>query len=696
MTASEISIGIDVGGTHTDLCSVQGTNIVRAKALTTHDDYSLGIFNALGSVSDIIGVSVEDLLSKHCRAFVNGSTIVTNALTELKGAKVGVLVTGGFSDILRVGRGARLNVRDDHLQRNLPRLIPQEFIAEIDERIDREGDVIVPLNHIQVESEVRRLVGLGVDCIAVCYLWSTANGSHERETEEIINRIAPDMFVTQSVSVASVFREFERWQTAILNCYVQPPVKGFVETVAKGLRTRGYDRALEFFNGLGGVLTEDVVTQVPIQLYSSGPAGGAVGCAALAKRYELNEVLCGDMGGTSFDTILIHNQQPKVVQRCTIGRFDTALSLLDIDSIGAGGGSIIHLDSRGIPQVGPQSAGSMPGPACSGRGGTEPTVTDCMAVMGFIDPKNYLGGEYELDIEAAKNALEEKVGNELGWDAVKTAAGAYALVVANMANALRELSVSRGRDPRKCTFIAYGGALPVFSASICQKLGITDMIIPGQSSAFSAYGLLEADYIRRESATIGWLVGVEEGYGHMISTRNRLEDVVRQDLREAGFNDDEMQITFGGDFRYVGQLAEMNMPMAKGDVEKDMGAGISPVFDVAYEEEFGPGTAWSESDLMLVNYVVTGVGNRKKPDIKAVKAGSTDATGAVLSKRRLFLPDTQEWFETPIYDARKMLPGAEFDGPGIIDCQDTTIYIPWDANVRRDEYNNFRVSIKAG
>ncbi len=693
MAAHEISIGVDVGGTHTDLCGVQGKNIVRAKALTTHDDYSVGIFNALGNVADTLGMSVEELLSRHCRAFVNGNTIVTNSLTELKGARVGVLVTGGFADILRVGRGARLNIRDDHLQRNLPRLIPQELVAEIDERIDRDGKVIVALNHMQVEEEVRRLVERGVDCIAVCFLWSTANGDHEREAEEIINRIAPGIFVTQSVSVASVFREYERWQTAILNCYVQPPVKGFVETVSRGLRSRGYTRALEFFNGLGGVLTEEVVKQVPIQLYSSGPAGGAVGSAALAKRYGLDEVLCGDMGGTSFDTILIHKQEPKVVQRCTIGRFDTALNLLDIDSIGAGGGSIIHLDSRGIPQVGPQSAGSTPGPACSGRGGTEPTVTDCMAVMGFIDPKNYLGGNYELDLEAAKFALEDKVGNALGWDALKTAAGAYALVVANMANALREVSVSRGRDPRKCTFIAYGGALPVFSASICQRLGITDMIVPGQSSAFSAYGLLEADYIRRESATIGWLIGREEGYGHMIATRDRLEQIIRQDLQEAGFSDSDMQITYGGDFRYVGQLAEMYMPMHKADVEKNLGAAIGAVFNVAYEEEFGPGTAWTESELMLVNYVVTGVGLRQKPDIQPVSAEPRDASNAIMSTRRLFLPDEQQWAETPIYDAVKLEPGTYFEGPGIIDCRDTTIYIPRDATARRDEYNNFRVSI---
>ncbi|OUS06951.1 hypothetical protein A9Q90_05600, partial [Gammaproteobacteria bacterium 54_18_T64] len=249
------------------------------------------------------------------------------------------------------------------------------------------------------------------------------------------------------------------------------------------------------------------------------------------------------------------------------------------------------------------------------------------------------------------------------------------------------------RDPRKCAFIAYGGALPVFSASICQKLGISDMIIPGQSSAFSAYGLLEADYIRRESSTIGWLVGKEESYDHMIATRDRLEQLIRDDLQAAGFANDEMKITYGGDFRYVGQLAEMYMPMAKGDVGKEYGTAISPVFNNAYEEEFGPDTAWNESDLMLVNYVVTGIGIRQKPDIQPSAAEPHPADEAISSTRRLFLPDEQSWVETPIYDASKLGPGAHFEGPGIIDCKDTTIYIPRKALARRDEYNNFRVSL---
>lgn len=689
-----ISIGIDVGGTHTDISAVQGARVVRFKSPTTHENYSNGIFDALEGISQQLGQTVDEMMRNHCRAFVNGSTIVTNSLAEMKGAKVGVLVTAGFADILRLGRGARLNVRDDHLQRNLPQVVPRDRVIEIDERIDRNGNIVVPISRAQVEEAVGTLINKHVDCIAVCFLWSVSNEVHETLAGKVIQERAPGVFVTRSVGVSPVFREFERWQTAILNCYVQPPVKNFVDSVVAGLRKHGYRQDIEFFNGLGGVLTAEVAKQAPIQLYSSGPAGGAIASAALARRYELAEVLCGDMGGTSFDTILIRKYTPKVVHRCSIGPFDTAISLLDIASIGAGGGSIVSLDSRGVPQVGPQSAGSMPGPVCFGRGGTRPTLTDCTAVMGFIDPENYLGGKFVLDVEAATAALLKEVGDPLGWDAIQTAAGAYELVVANMANALRTESVSRGRDPRRCAFIAYGGALPVYAASICRRLGISDMIIPGQSSAFSAYGMLESNYVRREAATLGWVVGEEPGYDHMRAACDRLEKLVRDDLLNgAGFDEEHIKIEFGGDFRYAGQLAELYMAIAREDIDTDLGAGIIPTFNEIYEKEFGPDTAWRESKLMLVNFVVVGTGIRQKPTIDTLPVEPRDVSTAILSRRRLFLPEEREWAEIPVYDASKLFPGAELDGPAIVDCWDTTIYVPPRSSLRRDEHDNFRMRV---
>jgi N-methylhydantoinase A len=690
---SGISIGIDVGGTHTDLIAIKGERAVRAKALTTHNDYSEGIFGALEGAAAEFDLSVDELLAEQAETFVNGNTIVTNAVAELKGAKVGVLVSGGFADIVRFGRGNRSNEFDDQQQLNLPQIVPKECIIEVDERMDRDGNVVVPLNRQQIEQAVRTLLDAGVDAIAVCFLWCTRNDRHEREAERIINEISPDTFVTCSVSAASVFREYERWMTAILNCYVQPPVNSFVTKVSDGLRNRGYGRAVEFFNGLGGVLGAEEVRKLPILLYSSGPAGGAIGAAALARRYDIENLLCGDMGGTSFDTTLIHDKKPIVAQRCRIGSFDTAISLLDIISIGAGGGSLVGLDARGVPKVGPQSAGSMPGPVCYGNGGTIPAMTDCMVTLGFLRADNYLGGTHSLDVEAAKAALVSHVGSAMGWNAEQSSAGAYNLAVANMANALRGVSIRRGYDPRKCTFVAYGGALPMFAAAICRQLNITDMIVPNHSSAFSAYGLLEADYIRRKSATIGWTVEDRGALNSMVDARDALEQDVVGEIERAGFSRDDIQLSHGADFRYAGQLNEMYMDLDRDDILTEGPGGMREKFDIAYEEEFGPDTAWRDSGLMLVNYVVTGIAAREKPHIDPVKVEKHAANDALSGTRPVFLPDSQQHVETPIYDSEKMKPGAWFEGPGIIEVRDTTIYVPRDAVVERDGYLNFRLTL---
>jgi len=690
---SGISIGIDVGGTHTDLIAIKGERAVRAKAFTTHADYSEGIFGALEGAAAEFGISVDELLRDEAQTFVNGNTIVTNAVTELKGANVGVLVSGGFADIVRFGRGNRSNEFDDQQQLNLPQIVPKECIIEVDERMDRDGNVVVPLDRAQIEDAVRTLQDIGVDAIAICFLWCTRNDAHEREAERIINEIAPDTFVTCSVSAASVFREYERWMTAILNCYVQPPVNSFVTKVSDGLRSRGYSRAVEFFNGLGGVLGAEEVRKLPILLYSSGPAGGAIGAAALARRYNIENLLCGDMGGTSFDTTLIHDKKPIVAQRCRIGSFDTAISLLDIISIGAGGGSLVGLDTRGVPKVGPQSAGSMPGPVCYGNGGSIPAMTDCMVTLGFLRADNYLGGKHSLDVDAAKTALVSHVGGAMGWNAEQSSAGAYNLAVANMANALRGVSIRRGYDPRKCTFVAYGGALPMFAAAICRQLSITDMIVPNHSSAFSAYGLLEADYIRRKSATIGWTVEDRDGLQNMIRSRDALEQDIIGEIENAGFSRKDIELLHGADFRYAGQLNEMYMDLDRDDILTEAAGGMREKFDVAYEEEFGPDTAWRDSGLMLVNYVITGIAVREKPHLEPVDVEKYPADDALSGTRAVFLPDVQQHVDTPIYDSEKMQPGAWFEGPGIIEVRDTTIYVPRNAIVERDGYLNFRLTL---
>ena len=692
----DIRIGIDVGGTHTDLTAVAGQKVVRAKALTTHNDYSKGIFDALTSAADQLSLTVKNLLSLRTRTFVNGNTIVTNAITELKGSKVGIITTAGFADICRFGRGNRGNFNDDQLQVNLPQLVEKNCIAEVSERTDRDGNILVELDEIQVKEKATKLISMDVDAIAVCFLWSTSNPANEKKAQSIIHSLNDDLFVTCSVDTTSVFREFERWITAVLNCFVQPPVSNFADTVSQGLQSLGYNRKVEFFNGLGGILSDEEVKQLPIQLYSSGPAGGAIGAGALAKRYNITNLLCGDMGGTSFDTTLIKNGEPIVAQRCKVGPFSTAISLLDIVSVGAGGGSIVSLDPRGVPKIGPESAGSDPGPVCYGKGGTAPTITDCIVTLGILRPDNYLGGVHRLNVVAARKALETTIGRHVGWDATQTAAGAYNLVVANMANALRGVSVRRGYDPRKCTFVAYGGALPIFAAGICNSLSITDMIIPNHSSAFSAYGLLEADYVRRKSATVGIPLDEENRIDRLQNVKVKLSQEILTDLKEAGFSPSEVKLRFGADLRYEGQLNEMYMELYEDDFIPSQLGNLRSKFDTAYEEEFGPETAWTDSRLILINCVVIGLASREKPTINELQVTSRPAKSACIGRRSIFLPDLNESKQVAIFESGKIEPGGIIYGPSIIEVKDTTIYVPENATLTRDKYTNFRVEISAG
>jgi len=316
-----------------------------------------------------------------------------------------------------------------------------------------------------------------------------------------------------------------------------------------------------------------------------------------------------------------------------------------------------------------------------------------MVTLGFLRADNYLGGEFTLDVDAARIALVEHVGGALGWDAEQTSAGVYNLAVANMANALRGVSIRRGYDPRKCTFVAYGGALPMFAAAICRSLNISDMIVPNHSSAFSAYGLLEADYIRRKSVTIGWTTEDRSKLERMVDIRDALVGEVTAEIESAGFKAKDIQLMHGADFRYAGQLNEMYMDLDADDIFTQGAGSMREKFDTAYEEEFGPETAWRDSDLMLVNYVISGVAIRNKPHTVAVAVEQQPADVALIGTRPVFLPDVRELTETPIYDSEKMAPGAWFEGPGIIEVRDTTIYVPRDAVVERDGYMNFRLTL---
>ncbi len=373
------SLGVDVGGTHTDLILSGPDGLVRSKAFTTHGNYSDGIFDALDVAAAQLGVATDEVISG-CRAFVNGSTIVTNAITELRGAKVGVLITRGFRDTFRLAGGARSADYDDHVQVTPPEVVARDCIEEISERVTSDGAIVVALDEDEVRAAVRRLHDRGVEAIAVCYLWSFREPAHERRSREIIEQELPGTFVTASSDLHPVIREFPRFMTAVFNCLSHRATTRYVHQLQQRLQDAGFSGALSFFQGIGGSVGADVVEAEPITLMQSGPAGGVMGARYVAEQLGLSNILVGDMGGTSFDTAVLPRLEPTVAKQATFGPFHTGVNILDVVSVGAGGGSIAWLDVRGVPQVGPRSAGSEPGPPATGAAAASrrsPTPTSC-------------------------------------------------------------------------------------------------------------------------------------------------------------------------------------------------------------------------------------------------------------------------------------------------------------------------------
>jgi N-methylhydantoinase A len=686
-TVEDAFIGVDVGGTHTDASVVIGDSVERGKALTTYDDFSRGVLEAVGVAAEPYGLALDQLLDR-TRLFVNGTTVVTNAITTLTGSRVGVLVTAGFKDTFRITGGPRVAEFDDHLQVNAPDVVRRADLEEIDERVGWDGSELVPLDGDQVRAAVRRLVDGGVDAVAVCFMSSFAAPAHELEAERLINELYPDLFVSASHRVFPVVGETRRWTTAVLNAFVQARARVYLDSLSQNLRDAGLRGGLVFFQGLGGGISLERAKEFPLALLGSGPAGGAIGANALARHMGLSNVLLGDMGGTSFDTGIIVDNEIKVEKNLEVGLLRTGVNLVDVVSVGAGGGSIAWVGERGVPQVGPQSAGSDPGPASYGTGGTDPTVTDAMVVLGFIDPERYLGGRFQLHPALAGTSLDRDLTTRFGWSKEEAAAAIHDLVVMNMATAVHEVSVAKGYDPRDFVFLAYGGTLPLFAVQIADRLNISRVVIPQNSSVFSALGLLSADFVMRYDQTVAWGLGADR-----IDEVNRIADSIVGKARAAmgaeGFSDDQIAVSKSGDFRFLGQSYELTMGLPDAPLSAEDAPELAQRFLELYERTYGEGTAWKGVPVQLLNYTVTVTGRQPRRTLQAVEPAPRVEEDLRLGTRRVFLPTERQYRDLPIYDDARFTAGTRIAGPAIVDAIDTTIYIPPGSEAARDEYMNY-------
>lgn len=683
-------VGIDIGGTFTDAVIAQDDgNIGRGKALTTPSDYTYGIIEALRHACVPIGKSLESVLAD-TGSLVNGTTVVTNMVAQLRGRKVGLLTTKGFKQQHHIHRGIRQLEFD--LQKDIPPpdVVSLSCVAEVDERVNRHGDVVIPLSVQQVREAVKDLVQREqIDALAICFLWSFRYPEHERSAAAAVREMYPNLFITISSDIYPRIREYERTNTAVLNCFVSEGVDSYIEELSTNLTKLGLPRGrIAFMQSVGGQLSPDEGRRYPLQLMHSGPVGGVIAAVQFAAEMGLSDIITVDVGGTSFDAALVHERRPGYVHRTSVNRLLTGLGVVDVHSIGAGGGSITWLDERGIPQVGPRSAGADPGPACYGKGGQEPTVTDVALALGLIDPRNFWGGALELDVGAARRAIEEQVARPLGRSIEDTAAGLLEIAVNNMSAAMGTVSLERGHDPRDFTVIGYGGAAGLFLAEICRRLGIQRAIVPRAAATFSAYGLLFSDAIRSRAITANWLVD-QGALDEVNALFERLEEEAVTPLRQQGFAENEITVVREGDFEYLGQYFEIAMGMPSRPLTEADRTMLRDGFVETYERQYGAGTAWRGFPIVLHTARVMATGITRKPLVPRGNGAGLQEAEAARRGAREVLVSLDKLEQVPAYDGPSMVVGMRLDGPALVDDVDTTLYVPRGVRLSIDSWRNY-------
>jgi len=676
-------IGVDVGGTFTDfLVSGAGQTARVYKSSTTPDNPSVGFFAGLEQAARDQNLSIDEFLSR-TETIVHGTTITTNAVLTSTGARTGFLTTKGFRDVLNMRRG--LKERQFERYAPPPPLVPRSLICPIDERVTVTGDVERALNEDEVRAAARHLRDAGVEAVAVSYLWSFLNPAHELRTREILNEELPGSYISLSVEVLPQIRVYERHSTTALNAYTGPILSRYLAHLTEDLKTRGYHGTLLIMQSNGGVMSPEVAQRFASNTLLSGPAGAPGAGVFYGATHGFRDVITIDMGGTSFDVALVRDRRPSVTTDGAIGGHRIASPILDIHTIGAGGGSIARVDSGGLLGVGPASAGAKPGPACYGRGGTLPTVTDADFVLGYLDGDAFHGGQLKLDRAAAEHAIEEHVAKPLGMSLVQAADGIYQVINANMAAALSVVSVQRGLDPREFVLIVAGGAGPIHAAPIARELDIPLVLIPRQSSVFCAAGMLisdlQHDYVRTYARDVS-KVDVKD----VTRLFKEMAQTARHTLRQEHVADRAIEVSYSADLRYVGQFNEVEVPVEFHDtltpalLEKAV-ARFHQQHDSLY------GYAMHGAPAELINLRVTAKGVTPKPRFTRSARTRTKAAAALLGKRDAWFDG--KWVPTPVYDALKLHNGHEINGPAIVQQATTTIIVPPEFDLHCDEFDNY-------
>jgi len=676
---ADYRIAVDIGGTFTDIVVMDKTNgtVETGKVLSTPQDLSIGILNGLQrQVSELVDIDF----------FVHGTTAGLNAFLERKGANPALITTAGFRDVYEIGRANRPDMYNLFYRKPTP-LVRRRHIYELQERSLYNGEILTPLTDEHLSGIVGQIAEKDYSSVAVCLLHAYANPEHELRVSAALKQHIPGISVSLSHQVAREWREYERTSTTVLNAYIAPIVEHYLAQLETKTEDEGLKSGIHIMQSNGGIMTSVAARQRPIQTLFSGPVGGTMGGVGLKEQLGSDHLLCVDMGGTSFDVSLVVGGQPDVTLESNLEGFPVLMPIVNIHTIGAGGGSIAWLEAGGL-RVGPHSAGADPGPACYGQGGTEPTVTDANVALGRIDPNSFLGGEMTLDADAARQALAT-LTESLGLSVESLAEGIIDIANAKMANAIRALTVERGIDPRQFTLIAFGGAGPVHAVFLAKELSIPKVVIPHSPGTFSAWGMLHTnikhDLVQSFYRPIADVTAeeIEAVFGELIVEGTNI-------LKQEHIKADSMQFQRSADMRYVGQEYFVSIPLPD-PMDTAVLAALSDRFHNAYLNRYGHSNP--EEAIEFVNVRVSAVGQLPRQEIAPQEV--SDSRQAQPQSQRQVIFGREVW-DTAVFDREKLQPGDTFEGPAIIEELSCTTVIPPDYGVSVDAYGNVVIAMANG
>ncbi len=683
-----LKIGIDVGGTFTDfLVAWDDREPEIFKILSTPNDPSIAVINGLSEIAASLEppMSVEEFAGS-IETIVHGTTVTTNATLTRRGAKAGLLTTKGMRDALEMRRGIREEQYNNRYT-NVEPLVPRYLRQGIEGRIDRNGEETTPLSLAEIEEAIELFKKEGVEAIAICFMNAFANHEHEQAAAELVRERLPNAYLTVSSSLLPSIRFYERVSTTALNTYIGPILSHYLDQLIDKLAEIGFDGILLIMQSNGGVMSPDVARESAALTLLSGPAAGPGAGQSYARAHEQDNCIVIDMGGTSFEAAMVVGS-PVVVNQGTIDRHRIALPMLGIHTIGAGGGSIGWIDDGGLLRMGPQSAGADPGPVSYRKGGTLPTCTDANLVLGYLNPVFFAGGKMDLDMDAARHAIEEHIAKPLNMEIEEAAAGMYRVSCNNMAQGVREITIKRGFDPREFPMVVAGGAGPLHSCAICEELEIPFQIVPRESSILCAVGMLMADmqhdFVRTfvsDLSQIDWdkLDGLTSA---MIQDGKRLlEDEQIPEERQ------EYRIKF--DCRYLKQYHEVSFVVPPAALKSRDTGSIADTFHAEHNRLYGYSLQEQDAAVEIINVRVQAMGITEKPTFRKEEYSGTDPSAALKGDRPAYISAEKSFKTVPVYDGHKMRYGNQVAGPAIIEQITTAIFVSESFDCLVDEFGSF-------